>query len=206
MGHRGSAILRDRRIGWRFGRGINAKGHKGMAHPGDGSDLRERLAKAVKDCDTWRAAGLSEKYLEACSLKEALEAELMDARGQAGTPEALPGPVEPAASPPVMGTSADRAQLMADLSIAYDGLRYYYGSYRYDRLEDAVDYARLQLARSGGHARMRMARPAILQAPGDGEWRAMTSSGITYAGGVYRLGEYRYDRLADALAYARLQR
>ena len=48
-----------------------------MAHSGDSADLRERIEKCVKDCDTWRAAGLSEKYLEAYALKEALEAELM---------------------------------------------------------------------------------------------------------------------------------
>ena len=175
-----------------------------MAHSGDSADLRERIAKSVKDCETWRAAGRSEKYLEAYALKEALEAELMDTRGPAVTPER--GSLEPAAPPPVVGTSGDSAQLMADLSIAYDGLRYHYGSYRYDRLEDAVNYARLQRSRAGGHTRIPMATPAIYQAPGDGELRAMTSSGITYAGGVYRLGAYRYDRLADALAYARLQR
>ena len=60
--------------------------------------------------------------------------------------------------------------------------------------------------RSCSQARIPMPGPAIFQTPGDSEWRAMTSSGITYAEGVYRLGEYRYDRLADALAYARLQR
>ena len=165
----------------------------------------ERIATSVKDCDTWRAAGFSEKYLEAYSLKEALEAELMDARGQAGTPEALRGPLEPAAPPLVASASGDRAQLMADLSIAYDGLRYYYKSYRYDRLEDAVSYARLQRSRVGSQGRVPLPRPAIFQPPGEGEWRTMTSFGITYAEGVYRLGEYRYDRLADALAYARLQ-
>ena len=175
-----------------------------MAHSGDSADLRERIAKCVKDCDTWRAAGLSEKYLEAYALKEALEAELMDERGPAVTPER--GPLESAAPPPVVSTSADSAQLMADLSIAYDGLRYHYENYRYDRLEDAVNYARLQRSRAGGHTRIPMATPAIFKAPGDGDLRAMTSYGITYAGGVYRLGAYRYDRLADALAHARLQR
>ena len=174
-----------------------------MTHPRDSAELRECIAKAVKDCDTWRAAGLSEKYLEAYALKEALESELMDARGWAVPPERPP----PWSSPrPVMDTAEERAQWMADLSIAYDGIRYYYGSYRYDRLEDAVNYARLQRSRDGGHTRIPMTRPAIHHAPDDNERRAMASSGITYVGGGYRLGEYRYDRLTDALAYARLQR
>jgi hypothetical protein len=34
----------------------------------------------------------------------------------------------------------------------------------------------------------------------------MATHGITFEDGVYRLGPYRYDRLADALRYARLKR
>jgi len=118
--------------------------------------------------------------------------------------EAARGAVEPAAPPLVVSTSGDRARLMADLSIAYDGLRYYYESYRYDRLEDAVNYARLQRSRAGSQARIAMPRPAIFQIPGEVERLTMTSFGIRYTAGVYQLGEYRYDRLDDALAYARL--
>ena len=32
----------------------------------------------------------------------------------------------------------------------------------------------------------------------------MARYGITFEGGVYHLGQYRYDRLADAMRYARL--
>jgi hypothetical protein len=34
----------------------------------------------------------------------------------------------------------------------------------------------------------------------------MATLGITFQDGVYRLGEYRYDRLVDAVNYARLRR
>ena len=34
----------------------------------------------------------------------------------------------------------------------------------------------------------------------------MAALGITYQDGVYRLGEYRYERLVDAVNYARLRR
>ena len=78
-----------------------------MAHPRESTDLMERIAKSVRDCGTWRAAGLSEKYLEAYSLMKALEAEL-EALG--ATPEALRSSVGPAASPPVANTSGERAQ------------------------------------------------------------------------------------------------
>lgn len=34
----------------------------------------------------------------------------------------------------------------------------------------------------------------------------MAALGITFQDGVYHLGEYRYDRLVDAVNYARLRR
>jgi hypothetical protein len=38
--------------------------------------IRGRLAKAEADRDAWRAAGLQEKYLEACGLVDMLERRL----------------------------------------------------------------------------------------------------------------------------------
>lgn len=49
-----------------------------------------------------------------------------------------------------------------------------------------------------------MPAPAMVEGPGESDRRTMASFGITYEAGVYRLGEYRYDRLDDALAHARL--
>ena len=38
--------------------------------------LRQRIAKAESDRDTWRAAGRPENYLEACSMVDALGLQL----------------------------------------------------------------------------------------------------------------------------------
>lgn len=38
--------------------------------------LEERIGKALKDCETWRATGFGEKYLEAYDLVEALQLQL----------------------------------------------------------------------------------------------------------------------------------
>lgn len=38
--------------------------------------LHERIVHAQAECDGWRASGLSEKYLEAYSMVEALELQL----------------------------------------------------------------------------------------------------------------------------------
>jgi hypothetical protein len=56
-----------------------------------------------------------------------------------------------------------------------------------------------------GDAGLMTAAPAI-EPPGEIERRLMSSLAITLQDGVYHLGPYRYDRLADAVAYARLLR
>lgn len=38
--------------------------------------MQERIARARVERDTWRASGMEEKYLEACSMVEALEIQL----------------------------------------------------------------------------------------------------------------------------------
>jgi hypothetical protein len=38
--------------------------------------MQERIARAATERDTWRASGMEEKYLEACSMVEALEFQL----------------------------------------------------------------------------------------------------------------------------------
>ena len=101
--------------------------HAPAAQPRDIAEIRERITKAVTDCATWRAAGFSEKYLEAYSLIEALEAELtalVHAQDSARAIGAMRSPSEPAALPSTMSASGNRAQLMADLAIASDGRRY----------------------------------------------------------------------------------
>lgn len=101
--------------------------------------------------------------------------------------------------------AAGRARLMAHYFISFNGRHYQFSRFRYDRLADAVNYARLQRARSAGwDAPGPMPAPEQVEAPDAGERTLMAASAITFEQGVYHLGEYRYDRLADALAYVTL--
>lgn len=47
-----------------------------MTESQDIQALLDQLSKAVRDCETWRATGLLEKYLEAYDLVEALQLQL----------------------------------------------------------------------------------------------------------------------------------
>lgn len=153
------------------------------------AEVQERLARVTADCEAWRAAGMGERYLEAYSLMEALQAELA----------AMPAP----ASTPLPAEVRDDERLMAELSITWDGRSYHYGPFRYERLEDAVAYARLERERSIARV---TPRANMLQPPSEEQRRAMADAQITYADGVYRFGGHSYERLDDALAYARLRR
>ena len=169
-------------------------------------EINARLAKANSECETWLAARATEKYLEACSNVEALELEratiVKDALRKAQN-DVFTGDGELSR----LGVSSDRAKLMSALSIAFDGCRYYYGPYKYEKLESAVDYARLQRARAVGTPRkIPTPIPAMCNEPSDADRELMNSAGVIFAKGVYHFGEYRYDKLADALAYARLTR
>lgn len=100
-------------------------------------------------------------------------------------------------------TQNEEAQLMTQLSISYNGRQYRYGLFQYDQLADAIAYAR-QRPGDAGSAPAPFAQPPV--APDEAERELMASLDITYLEGVYRLGEYRYNRLADAVNYARLKR
>jgi hypothetical protein len=121
------------------------------------AELRQRIAKAQSDRDTWLASGRQEKYLEAYSLVEALELRL-DGLHQQGL-LALRRSMRPASD------AAD--------------------------LEDFGD--------PGPGAEE-------LEAPGPSQRELMAELDISFRDGVYRLGVHRYDRLVDAVAYARVQR
>jgi hypothetical protein len=58
---------------------------------------------------------------------------------------------------PVVNCVSWSAACVQHRTDAYDGLRCYYESYWYDRLEDAVNYARLRRSRTGSQARIPMA-------------------------------------------------
>ena len=53
-----------------------------MTFKEEAADLSQRIAKAQSNRDTWRAAGIQQRYLEAYSLVEALELQLERLRQQ----------------------------------------------------------------------------------------------------------------------------
>lgn len=108
---------------------------------------------------------------------------------------------EPTAAPP----PSSEAELAALHEIRYDGLRYLYRGYRYEHFGDALSYARLDRTRPG------FVPDAAFQPRWEAPWQPdsaqraqMAPWGIVFAAGYYQYGSYRYERLADALAYARL--
>jgi hypothetical protein len=103
-----------------------------------------------------------------------------------------------------------QAQLaqMAELRVECDGLRFRYNGYRYDRLADALAYARLMRSRPGTHDTAGTSPPRATEfAPPTADERTlMASLGIAVADGAYRFGDFRYERLSDAVNYAKLIR
>src|SRR5882762_10179503 len=95
------------------------------------------------------------------------------------------------------------AMQLEQLCITFNGRSYGYRGYRYDRFAEAVDYARLDRARAFADPGADDAAPLErAPAPSEAERRLMRAHGITFADGVFHWREYRYDRLADATAYA----
>lgn len=155
--------------------------------------LKQRLAKAESERDAWRASGRQENYLEAYSMVEALQIQLDQM-------ERAP-PASNECSPP-----SELATASLPLLIHYSGGSYYYRGYRYDRLTDAANYARLDIGRQPED--MPSMLPAPHEAacePTDAEQELMRTLSITYRDGVFHLRDYRYDRLADAVEYAKLK-
>jgi len=102
---------------------------------------------------------------------------------------------------------SERERQMAEFRIECDGLRFHYNGYRYDKLADAVAYASLMRARPEQHdAGGPSPRGATFTSPTDDERTLMASLGIGHAAGAYRFGDFRYERLSDAVNYAKLVR
>ena len=96
------------------------------------------------------------------------------------------------------------ARQAAEPGITFNGRRYSYRGYRYDRLADAVNYAELDRSRAFADPGADDAAPLeSVPRPSAGDRKRMRGLGITYADGVFHWDKYRYDRLADAIAYAR---
>jgi hypothetical protein len=103
-------------------------------------------------------------------------------------------------------TLPEHERAMLAYGVSHDGHRYLYNGYRYDRWEDAVDQAELMLSRplEKNPAGPFTQQSAHADAPSDADLGVMASLGIRPEAGLYRFEGYRYDRLADAIAYARL--
>jgi hypothetical protein len=103
-------------------------------------------------------------------------------------------------------STLEEQRLRTELGIRRIGWRYEYRSYRYDRLADAVAYARL----GREHPRGQAAQEASPQAdeppplPSSDELALMATWDIRFDAGIYTFQNYRYERLCDAVAYARL--
>ena len=79
-----------------------------------------------------------------------------------------------------------------------------YPGYRYDRFAEAANYARLDRSRPFADSRGDDGAPLERTPAPTGEERAlMRTLGITFADGVFHWRHYRYERLDDAVAYAR---
>lgn len=95
---------------------------------------------------------------------------------------------------------------MHEYNVHYDGCTYEYNGYRYDRLDDALAYARLMRSRPlqydpRGPYRLRR----DLGAESETNRRRMDALGIELKDGRFCYRGYRYDRLAEAVDYALLE-
>ncbi|HET8747572.1 MAG TPA: hypothetical protein VFM98_18380 [Ramlibacter sp.] len=101
--------------------------------------------------------------------------------------------------------SADDERRMADLGIDRDGLDYVYKAYRYEKLADAIAYAQLVRSRGLEAAEVfpspRRSKPFV--PPSATDQVLMASLGVRFDGRQFRFGGFRYDRLPDAVNYAR---
>lgn len=94
--------------------------------------------------------------------------------------------------------------LMAELSIAHVGRYYRYGGYRYERLADAVAYARLMRARQTERTHSSaFERIDAVESPNAADRQLMIELSISFENGSFVFEGYRYDHLIDAANYAR---
>jgi hypothetical protein len=89
------------------------------------------------------------------------------------------------------------------LGIWFDGRAYHYHQYSYDRLDDAIAYARADRGSPGFHEVPLPDHWEEWQGPTSAETAQMAAFGIVHENGFYRYGPFRYESLDDALNYAR---
>jgi hypothetical protein len=103
-----------------------------------------------------------------------------------------------------MAGSPVRDGVAAALGVTFDGRQFRFSGFRYDRVEDAVAYARLLWQRDEMPAATQAAEAqAIRPSPTAEQQQEMAALGIALREGRYHFGDYVYDSVLDALAYAR---
>ena len=109
-------------------------------------------------------------------------------------------------------TSGDEGDIeqrreMTELGVSQVGRTYRFLSYRYDRLEDALAYARVVKARASQHLPEDEAPVTFFadddQPPAASDGPVMASLNISYSAGRYHFANFTYGSLADAMACAR---
>ena len=187
-----------------------------MTYLEDTAAIRNQIAKAEQQRDGYLAAGMQEKYLQAHSMVEALELQF-DQQHQALVSAnrkrermlvdvRIKERIRDNAECAMADEPDSRAQLMLAFDIEFDGRQYVFGGYRYDRLADAANYARIRDSCPSSEAIQGSVRIRVpVETPSDSQRHLMRALGITFEDGVYHLESYRYDRLFDAVEYARLK-
>lgn len=137
--------------------------------------------------------------------------------GQRSGAPAVPTPPQPGPAPfqvsaalnELRSSSTEAAQdleLRLTLGVRRMGWRYEYRGYRYDRLADAVAYARMDREHLRGQAALEASPQADEPPPlpSSEDLTLMATWNILFGAGFYTFQQYRYERLCDALTYAKL--
>ena len=104
-----------------------------------------------------------------------------------------------------MSHPSNAAATGASHEVTFDGRYYHFRQYRYERLDDALRYAAAQQCKPGYRP-----DPAFVPqwlpawAPDMAQRATMRELAIGFDAGRFCVGSYRYDRLDDAIAFARL--
>jgi hypothetical protein len=107
-------------------------------------------------------------------------------------------------APPAVTGDDDVERRMKALLVSFDGVQYVYNGFRYDQRSDAMAYASLMQSRPAQFDKGNtMAPPPGFSAPSEAQRALMATLGIELGDHAYRFEGFRYDRLADAVAYAR---
>lgn len=96
------------------------------------------------------------------------------------------------------------ADIGAALEVTFDGRYYHFRQYRYEHLDDALRYASAQ-QHTPGFRRDPAFQPQWLPqlTPDETQQALMRELHIGFSAGRYSIDTFRYDRLDDAVAYAR---